>query len=136
LLSREIRQFDGNPVEELEGTYDGNRGAAYAVDKANVSVQWTKGDFSLGYLGEYISGLDADAPFADYTQKIDYALYHDIVGSYSFSAMNSDMVFSAGITNITDEAPPYINAGFNAHTDPATYRLFGIGYYARLKWSY
>ncbi|MCF6226744.1 MAG: TonB-dependent receptor [Xanthomonadales bacterium] len=136
LLSREIRQFDGNPIEKLEGTYDGDRGAAYAVDKANFSVQWTKGDFSLGYLGEYISGLDAEAPFAAYTQQIDYALYHDIVGSYTFSAMNSDMVFSAGITNITDEAPPYINAGFNGHTDPATYRLFGIGYYARLKWSY
>jgi iron complex outermembrane receptor protein len=42
---------------------------------------------------------------------------------------------STGINNVTDEAPPYIDLGFNAKTDPSTYRLFGRGYFVRLSWS-
>ena len=43
--------------------------------------------------------------------------------------------FSGGVTNVTDEEPPYIDFGFNASTDPSTYRLFGRGYYFRVTWS-
>jgi iron complex outermembrane receptor protein len=44
-------------------------------------------------------------------------------------------LISVGITNFTDEAPPYIDAGFNANTDPSTFRLFGRSYFVRLKYS-
>ena len=56
-------------------------------------------------------------------------MYHDIVGSYDFGQGTR---ISAGITNITDEEPPFIDTGFNANTDQATYRLFGMGYFMRL----
>ena len=39
---------------------------------------------------------------------------------------------AAGVTNLTNEEPPFIDTGFNANTDQATYRLFGRGYYVRL----
>ena len=42
----------------------------------------------------------------------------------------------AGITNFTDEAPPYIDYGFNGSTDPSTYRMFGQGYYIRIRQSF
>jgi iron complex outermembrane receptor protein len=98
-------------------------------------------DFSIGYLGEYISKLDADTfcncgagnnPDGTYTQKIGDVLYHDLVASYTFKAFGSETMLSGGITNFTDEAPPYIEVGFNATTDPSTYRMFGRGYYLRM----
>ena len=65
-----------------------------------------------------------------YFQAIDSQLYHDIVINYTFADYGTNI--AVGFTNITDEAPPYIEVGFNASTDPATYRLFGRGYYLRL----
>ncbi len=133
MLDRTVKQFADSETEDLVGRYEG---AAFAEDKANLSVQWTMGDWSIGYLGEYISELRTWTWFSGYEQKIDAQMYHDIVGSYNFSAMNSDFTVSGGITNITDEAPPFIDTGFNGKTDPSTYRMFGMGYYLRLKWSY
>ncbi len=50
-------------------------------------------------------------------------------------AMNGLKV-QAGITNITDEEPPFIEVGFNATTDPSTYRMMGRGYFVRLGYSF
>ena len=84
-------------------------------------------------MGEYISSLDATAVFLpDYEYKVDSQLYHDLVASYTWNSTT----FTAGLTNFTNEAPPYIDAGFNAKTDPPTYRMFGRGYYLRLTWKY
>ncbi len=118
-------------------------GGAYATDKVNATLQWMWGDLSLGWLMEYISSLDADTfcncgegnqPDGTYIQKIDSFLYHDLVATYNFNAINTTI--SAGVTNVTDEAPPFIEVGFNAGTDPATYRLFGRGYYVRATWKF
>ena len=123
----------------LQGRYTdptAEDGGAYARNKINYSVQWYRDGFSIGYLGEYIHDLQADTfcncgpgSNPNYIQDIDSQLYHDIVGSYDFGQGTS---ISAGVTNLTDEAPPFIEVGFNATTDPATYRTFGRGYYVRL----
>lgn len=131
LLKREQIQFAGNPVDEFVGRFTGS---AFAEDKANVSLQWTQGEWSVSYLGEYISGLEGGTGFGlDYTQMIPSQYYSDIVASYTY---DSTIMVTAGITNITDEAPPFIDVGFNGKTDPSTYRMFGQGYFLRLKWSY
>ncbi len=115
-------------------------GGTYADDKWNFSFQWMLGDFSVSYLGEYISSLDADtflnSPVDPYIQKIDSYLYHDLIGSYTWNAFGSSTQFTAGITNITDEEPPFIEVGFNATTDPSVYRMFGRGYYLRVQWAF
>ncbi len=122
-------------------------GGTYADDKWNFSFQWMLGDFSVSYLAEYISGLDADtfcncfegntsAMDGTYIQEIDSYLYHDLIGSYTWNAFGSSTQFTAGITNITDEEPPFIEVGFNATTDPSVYRMFGRGYYLRLQWAF
>jgi len=139
LNERTKTPFAGAVEQQLEGTYTNitaQDGGAYADDKINYSVQWYRNNFSIGYLGEYIGAMDTlDAGFiGDYRYQIDSSLYHDIVGSYEFSA--TDTSISMGITNLTDEAPPYIDLGFNAKTDPSTYRMFGTGYYVRLTQSF
>ncbi|WP_444883851.1 TonB-dependent receptor plug domain-containing protein [Microbulbifer sp. PSTR4-B] len=121
--------FAGADTEDYVGTMNSDS-ETYAEDKANYAVNWYWNDLSVSYLGEYISGIKADASYSDYTQKIDYQLYHDLAASYNFSQTNTRVSF--GITNLTNEEPPYIDAGFNASTDPSVYRLFGRSYYLRL----
>jgi hypothetical protein len=147
LLERTKTPFAGEPEDDLSGRYTdptAEDGGAYATDKFNYSLQWQRGNASVGYLGEYISELDADTfcncdsdgdpsnNLADgrYIQKIDAQLYHDLVASYTFEQTGTHI--AAGVTNLTDEEPPFIDTGFNANTDPSTYRLFGRGYYVRL----
>jgi len=148
LLERTKTAFPGAPEQDLSGRYTdptAQDGGAYAEDKINMSLQWLWNDFSIGWLGEYISGLDADTfcncgdgnrPDGTYIQDIDSQFYHDIVASYTFEAFGSTTTLSGGITNVTDEAPPYIEVGFNATTDPPTYRMFGRGWYLRLAWEF
>jgi hypothetical protein len=146
LLERTKTPFAGAPTEDLGGRYTdptAEDGGAYADDKWNLSLQWALGDLSFGYLAEFISGLDADTfcncgagneEDGSYTQKIDSHFYHDLVGSYSFG--DYGLTVSGGVTNFTDESPPFIEVGFNATTDPPTYRMFGRGYFVKLGWKF
>jgi len=146
LMERTKEAFPGSGNEDLSGRYTdptAQDGGAYATDKINYSLQWMWNDLSVGYLGEYISGLDADTfcncgegnqPDGSYIQKIDSQLYHDLVANYTFGQWG--LTLSGGVTNLTDEPPPFIEVGFNASTDPSTYRLFGRGYYLRAQWKF
>lgn len=145
-IERTKEAFPGDPVNDLSGRYTdptAQDGGAYPEDKLNYSLQWMWNDLSVGYLGQYISSLDADTfcncgegnqPDGTYIQNVDSQLYHDLVGSYVFSAWG--LTLSGGITNLTDEPPPFIEVGFNAGTDPSTYRMFGRGYYVRAAWKF
>ena len=147
LLERTKVPFAGAPEEDLSDRFTdptAQDGGAYATDKFNATIQWSRENLSVGYLAEYISALDADTfcncdtdgdpsnngPDGEYIQAIDSQLYHDLVASYAFESTGTRI--AAGVTNITDEEPPFIEVGFNATTDPSTYRLFGRGYYVRL----
>ncbi len=151
LLERTKVAFPGDPVQDLSGRYTdptAEDGGAYPSDKLNFSLQWTLNDFSVGWLMEYIGALDADTwcncdsdgdpsnnlPDGTYIQDIDSFLYHDLVASWVWGAANTTV--SVGLTNITNKEPPFIDMGFNATTDPPTYRLFGRGYYLRLAYKF
>ncbi len=151
LLERTKVARPGASEEDLSGRYTdptAEDGGAYAENKINYSIQWMRDGLSIGYLGEYISALDADTfcncdsdgdpsnngPNGEYIQAIDSLLYHDIVVDYTFEEYGTNIAM--GFTNLTDEEPPFMDTGFNANTDPATYRLFGRGYYIRLTQSF
>ena len=134
LLERTKTPFAGAPEEDLVGTYTDRTaedGGAYPNNKFNYSVQWMRNEISVSYLGEFVGEMDTlDGFGVGYQYKVDSQLYHDIVGTYEFESTGTRI--SAGITNITDEAPPFIDVGFNAKTDVTAYRLFGMGYYLRV----
>ena len=65
-------------------------------------------------------------------QDIDSFLYHDLTANYQWN----DLTVTAGITNLSDEEPPWIDSGFNAKTDVSTYRLFGRGYFLRMGYTF
>ncbi len=136
LLERSRIPRPGAPEERFEGTHfkdiTAEDGGTYAEDKANFSLHWFRGDFSVGYLAEFISSIDAFAQFQpQHLQHIDSITYHDVVFDYELRRFGTTR-FTLGITNISDEEPPYIDRAFNAKTDPTTYRMFGTGYFFRI----
>jgi len=144
-LERTKTPFAGADEIDLSGRFTdptAQDGGAYAEDKMNYALKWFWNDLLIGYDGEFISSLDADTfcncgagnqPDGTYKQKIDSQLYHDLFAQYKFG---NGTKITAGVTNLTDEEPPYIEIGFNATTDPATYRMFGRGYFLRLAHSF
>ena len=135
LLERSRVPLPGDPVDDQTGLHVDRTACdtcgTFAEDKVNFSARWQRGDLNVSYLAEYIGGIDADAQYIDYNYGIDAQLYHDIVFNYAFESTGTTTV-TLGVTNLTDEPPPFIDQGFNASTDPATYRVFGMGWYLRL----
>ena len=134
--------FSGEPEEDLNGRYTDPTaadGGARPDNKVNFSLAWgNDAGLTVTYLAEWIGSMDADTfcncgagnrPDGSYIQEIKSEIYHDLVASYQ---VNDSLTLSGGVTNVTDEAPPFIEVGFNGGTDPATYREFGRGYYLRL----
>ena len=116
LLGRTKTPFAGASREELAGTYTNvsdEDGGAYPDNKANLSLQWYRDNLSIGWLGEYVGSMTTMTNYAgDYEYTIDALLYHDIVGRYEFSGTGTEI--SVGVTNLSNEPPPYIDLGFNA----------------------
>ncbi len=134
LLEREKTALPGDPVEDLLGRHTNTTaedGGTYAEDKLNFSAHYYMGDLSVGYMIEYISSITADASYNDYTQNVDSFMYHDLVVNYTLDNFGTTRL-TLGVTNVTDEEPPFIDPGFNASTDPSTYRVFGRGYFVRI----
>ena len=130
----ELQSFPGDSVSDIVGRYTGS---AFAEDKANASLSWAPTEnLTITYLAEYIGELSSNVTFAqyldNYQQQIDDQLYHDLVLDYRLGSEQKTGL-TLGITNLADEPPPYLDLGFNANTDPSTYRLFGRSYYLRLK---
>lgn len=135
LLERRRTPYPGAPEDILEGRHHLNitsdDGGTYAEDKINFSIHMYRGDLTVGYLAEYISSIKALATYQNYTQTIDSVLYHDLVFDYDLHQFGTTR-FTLGVTNLSNEPPPYIDRGFNASTDANTYRMFGRGYFFRI----
>ena len=143
LLERRRVPRPGAPEEIMEGTHFLNvsitdDGGTFAEDKINFSLHYFRGPFSVGYLAEFIGEITAESPFVDsttgpgnYTYKVDSFLYHDLVFDYELEQWGTTRL-TLGVTNLSDEKPPFIDNAFNAKTDPNTYRMFGIGYFFRI----
>ena len=139
LLERSRVPLPGDPDEDLTGLHTNttvcDTCGTFAEDKFNFSARWMMGDLTVSYLAEYIGGIEADAAYIDYRYSIGSQLYHDIVVDYMLDAWGQTRI-TAGVTNLTDEGPPFIDDGFNASTDPNTYRVFGMGWFLRLTQSF
>ncbi len=131
LINRETTDFAGAEVQNFEGTFDINTSSAFNQDQGRLNLNWSQGNWSASYHIDYYSGVDAEYNFVDGIQKVPAQVYNDITASYAVPWYESTL--TAGITNLFDKAPPYIDAGFNGSTDPTTYRMFGRSFFVRWK---
>lgn len=132
LLDRSFVRFAGQDVDNLVGRFVGS---SFPKDKFNYSLGMNKGIFGLTYRGEYISGQTNEPAFQrfledpEYLQTIGSKLFHDITVDMELEDQGARI--SAGVTNFTNVAPPFIDGGNGPSSDPSTYRNFGRGFFVR-----
>jgi len=131
LIRRETTDFAGADVNEFEGTFDINSSSAFNQDQGRLNLGWTYEKWSASYHIDYYSAVDAEYSFVGGIQRVAAQVYNDVTVSYAVPWYESTI--TAGITNLFDKAPPYIDAGFNGSTDPTTYRMFGRSFFLRWK---
>jgi outer membrane receptor protein involved in Fe transport len=131
LIKRETTNFAGAPTDEFEGTFDINNSSAFNKDQGRLNLGWSKGNLSASYHIDYYSAIEAEFNFVGGIQRVPAQVYNDLTISYAIPWYESTI--TAGITNLFDKAPPYIDAGFNGSTDPTTYRMFGRSFFVRWK---
>ncbi len=125
-VSTVVEQFGG---VEAAGFFADNAGfaeGAYPEWKANWTVDWSFGNFGASTNVEYIDSVE-ELDFLN--NRVESEIYVDLVLRYDFAFGTQ---ISGGITNIFDNNPPFIIDGFNANTDPDTYRLLGRSWFARV----
>ena len=133
LVATHLLEHDTQPFEG--GTTLSNVGRANVRMllprwRALSGVDWTRGDWRLGYSLQFIGAVDAcsvalnGAPYCASTGSV---LYHDVEFAYQWRNLG----LRAGVNNLSARDPPFINGGF-ANTDPATYRLLGRTWFMHL----
>lgn len=125
---------------DLAGTFTDD--TSYATDKFNFSVNYKWEDLTVTYRTNYISGMTYDS--LTYYSKTEIqqetgmkglefdvpsVMYHDLTASY---VLPTNTTITAGVTNLFDEKPPYIESAINGNTDESTYRLFGRSWFLSL----
>lgn len=94
--------------------------------RTRLSASWSRGDFTLASAVNYIDGVVntnlANRPKGDAITTVDLVLdYRLQAGSFG------PVEFNLGVTNLFDEAPPYLEpqANFVASYDPTNYSAIG-----------
>ena len=131
LLEHDSQIFEGGTTISNAGRANG--GMLLPRWRALGGVDWTHGALSLGYTLQFIGSVDAcslaldDSPYCASTGSV---LYHDVEFAYRWR----DLGLRAGVSNLSDEDPPFLNEGA-ANTDPATYRLLGRTWFMQLEFA-
>ena len=96
----------------------------------HIDASWA--GWRIGYSMQYIGAQDQFNYDVGANFPIHSVLYHDLEGSL---ALSSGVQFRAGVLNLTDKDPPYVQGG-GPNTDVAGYRLLGRTYYAALHYEF
>jgi outer membrane receptor protein involved in Fe transport len=129
LAQRDYEFFQGEMPRHLAGTQ------GFPHWRGNAHLDATLGRWRVGYSLQYI-GLQTQclADLGDLAQTacfpIGSVLYHDLEAALN---VRPGFKLSAGVLNLTDVDPPYIDVG-GPNTDVGTYRLLGRSYYAALEY--
>ena len=129
LLRYDVQAFEGSQTYERVGR--GNFGAILPEWRALGGLNWTRDGWAANYSVQWIgSYTDCTETLDDdiYCGHVPSVFYHDIDAAYEWG----NMTMRAGITNLTDQDPPYLTG--EANTNAATYRLLGRTYF--LQFSY
>ncbi|HEY6853035.1 MAG TPA: TonB-dependent receptor, partial [Gemmatimonadales bacterium] len=141
----------GTQTIEGRGIYD--LGALPAF-KANAGINWSQGRFMAGVIGRYVGGFTECANPADPTsaqggfctltdangnrimnplsRRVHSYAQFDLNGSYTLPSSFGTTSFFVGMTNVLDQAPPYIYSAALANSDPSTYDYVGRFVYGRV----
>jgi outer membrane receptor protein involved in Fe transport len=139
LLNAERQETVTSPWFDRKGTISQTVASAFPELKGRVALSWNVSDFLFRYTLRYTDGMDVvnnDAVFSPSTGAVPTVssyTYHDISARWNANEMIS---VTAGVTNLTDEAPPVYTtsaqAGIQSNTDPSTYDVLGLRYFVNI----
>jgi iron complex outermembrane receptor protein len=130
LSKYDTQVFEGS--ETLPRAGRGNAGLILPKWRGLGAVTWSRDAWSARYTLQWIGSYTDCSTTLDntiYCDRVPAVTYHDIEAAYRWPALQ----VQAGISNVTDRDPPYLNAIGN--TNPATYRLLGRMYFLRIGYS-
>jgi len=135
LLGFNVASLPGSPVLDYAGSI-GNSSVspqiAHPEWKANTSIGYTNGPFTISATWRYIDAMihqDKVANPASATPGVPSYSYFDLNAALH---LNDRYDFTAGFTNITDEAPPFVS-GQPLTTDSGTYDIIGRTFFVGVK---
>jgi len=127
LEEREGEILEGDRVDVAGKFSPGVNGIAEGVFpewSAYTTLDWSLGDFGASVVWEFLDSVED----LDNGEDIDEVHYFDLTGRYT-TPIGTDL--TVGLTNVTNEKPPFITRGFNASTDVDTYRMLGRSWFVR-----
>jgi iron complex outermembrane recepter protein len=131
LARHDAQPFAGGIVEHEAGTYS-RIGQAFPRWRSLAHVDWQRNGWHASYgiqvIGDYTEC--GAGPNEDLCHRVAGVVYQDISGGFSWG---SRIALGAGISNLTNRYPPFVNNSGNANTDPATYRLLGRTFFVDLR---
>ena len=125
----------GSPTLNYAGSvgYDiGSGDISHPKWKSNTGVTYSNGGFSGTVRWRYIAAMkhvDQVVNPAATTAGVSAYNYFDLDAHYAF---NDHVSIGAGVTNLADKDPPYVNAA-SLRTDPALYDVIGRTWFVSVK---
>ncbi len=129
--------FTGGELVQLAGFFGGDpaygNSATFSEWQVNYGVTLTRDDWGANLSARYMSATDdIDAAPANLSNVADAVTYLDIQGYYNWS----DITFTLGVRNLTDEEPPYVTSYDDMNTIQYSYDTQGRYIYARASLSF
>ena len=122
LKNYDVRPFLGADEIRYAGKITGGRGS-YTQWRSFASLTLARGPWSGSYSLQYIgSADDINAERGDIGDRAPSVSYHNVQLKYAFSEA---FALSAGVDNLFDKSPPFIQSWTDANTDTMTYDLLG-----------
>ncbi|MEO6716302.1 MAG: TonB-dependent receptor [Novosphingobium sp.] len=125
----------GSPTLNYAGSVGFDSGSgdiSHPKWKANTGLTYSNGGFSGTVRWRYIGGMkhvDRVVNPAATTAGVAAYNYFDLDAHYAF---NEHFSIGAGVTNLTEKAPPYVSAA-SLRTDPALYDVIGRTWFVSAK---
>lgn len=131
LTDRTFQENATSEVANLEGQFDNTfiGDSSFPETRLVYTADWLMGQFGASARLEYISSMEDNNDPDLGTLDVDAVTYLDLTGHWY---LNTGTTLDVGITNVTDEDPPYINAAFNSSVDESIHRIMGMGYFVRV----
>ncbi|MDN7124978.1 TonB-dependent receptor [Pseudidiomarina sp. 1APP75-32.1] len=125
--------FEGASEIEYAGYITGGRGS-YTHWRSNANATFVRDDWRVHYSIQYIgSADDINASPGDIGDHAPSVFYHNVQGTYF---MDNNLSLTAGVNNLFDKEPPFIQSWTDANTDTMTYNLLGRQLYLKVRYSF
>lgn len=143
-----LKLATGDQTIHGKGNYD--LGALPAF-KANVGVDWGLDRLIAGAIARYVGNFRECSNPSDpttaagglcaldnthinpYERQVGHYVQVDVHAGYTLGSKLGQTAFFAGISNLFDQAPPYIYSANLANSDPSTYDYLGRYVYGRVQ---